>query len=308
MAIAVGSHILSADMQSWYTRLNAILSAYGGGVASLATLAVPAAGKRAEASDVNNICYKFNSMKSDSYLGADLSLYTTYTTVSVGQLITPLPGQQINKVLDNLAVIKCRNNAKNSYGSYQTANTYGNSNTANNNTWNQTAKGNTWAQSSYSNTWAQAANGNTWNQAANGNGNSNVQKNNGYSYWDHSNGYSQTAKTYDRKSVSGNYYSNQCSFWGQSGKKTNGWSNSAKGNGNTQSVNTNTWAQGANSNGWGQGANTNGCNQNANNNGWNQGLNTNGNAQSANSNTWNQGTNTNGTTIDIKNARSTLSK
>jgi hypothetical protein len=32
MAIAQGSSLLSTDMRSWYTRLNTIISNYGGGM------------------------------------------------------------------------------------------------------------------------------------------------------------------------------------------------------------------------------------------------------------------------------------
>mgnify|MGYP003419852365 FL=1 len=84
MAIAVGSHILSTDMRSWYTRLNTIISNYGGG---MATLTVPAANKMAETSDVNNLLSKLNAMKADAYLGSVSSMWTAYSVVSTGQLI-----------------------------------------------------------------------------------------------------------------------------------------------------------------------------------------------------------------------------
>ena len=70
MAVAVGSTLLSSDMQSWYTRLNAVTNKFGGG--NYAALTVPSAGKIVQTSDLKNIVTRFNTIKSDKFLGADV--------------------------------------------------------------------------------------------------------------------------------------------------------------------------------------------------------------------------------------------
>ena len=205
MAIAVDSTILSSDMQSWYTRLNTILSRAGG---PLETLAVPAAGKIAQATDVNNVVYKINSMKSDAYLGSISSLYSTYNAVSVGQLIQASTGTQLNQVISNLEAIKCRNDATKTFGCNQSY--YSGNNNVAYTAWSNSAYSG-WSQSYYS--------GNSRNYCSYGK-KSNASKQNGdqCSYWSQSS-YSGWSQSY----YSGN---SQSGYTAWSNSSYSGWSQS----------------------------------------------------------------------------------
>lgn len=271
MAIAVGNQLLSTDMRSWYTRLNTIISKYGGG---MATMTVPAAGKIAQTSDVNTVVTKLNAMKADAYLGAVPSMYTSYSVVSTGQIIRATTGLQLNTVISNLEAIKCRNLATNSNASK----TNGNTNSLHGN-------GNSNSRNSNGNSNSRNSNGNS--NSTNGNGNSNSSNGNGT----HGNGgCMQGYCSYGQKTHEGNYYTNQCGYYCSNGTKSNGTksngnSNSRNGNGNSNSRNGNGDSNSRNSYG-----NSNSANQN-------------GNAKTANTN----GLHSNGTVIEIRNAQSTKS-
>ena len=226
MAVSTGSTLLSSDMQSWYNRLNAVISKYGGGMAGVT---VPAANKRADASDVNTIVNKFNSIKSDAYLGNDSWIYTAgYTSVSVGELIRASQGTAIITTLTRLEAIKCRNNARYSNGDSNARNSYGDSNARN-------SYGDSNARNSYGDSNARKSNGDS--KSTKSNGDSNARNSNGNSNSRQSNGFTQSARTYDRQSVSGRYNTNQCYFWGQSGK-SNGNANATNSDGNSNSRNS----------------------------------------------------------------------
>ena len=111
MATSQGSSALYSDMQYWYNTLNTILTNYGG---SLGTLTVPSQDK-IDASDINTLKTKIDNMKQDEYLGSVSSMYTTYSVVSQGTLITATTANQYTTLVDNLKnTIKCRNLATNS--------------------------------------------------------------------------------------------------------------------------------------------------------------------------------------------------
>ena len=111
MSVDQGNLALYSDMQYWYNTLNTILTNYGG---SLGTLSVPAQDK-IDASDINNLKNKIDTMKQDEYLGSVSSMYTTYNVVNQGTLITATTSSQYNTLINNLKnTIKCRNLATNS--------------------------------------------------------------------------------------------------------------------------------------------------------------------------------------------------
>jgi hypothetical protein len=262
MAVSVGSTLLSSDMRSWYTRLNAVTNKFGGG--KYAALAVPSAGKIVQASDLNNIVNRFNSIKTDAYLGADAAWTygAGYSTVSAGQIIYASKGTPIITTLTRLESIRCRNDAKynNGYTYWKHGNGY-----------SQGAYGNGYSQGAYGNGYSQGAYGNGNSQSSYGNGNSQSSYGNGNSQSSQGNGNNQSANRYDRCYESGKYQSNQCYFWGQSGKGNgnshstywNGDSRSSYGNGNSQSSYGNGYSQGAYGNGYSQGAYGNGYSQGA---------------------------------------------
>lgn len=300
MAIGVGQIILSSDMRSWYTRLNTIISNYG---PSLGTLTVPNAGKIAEASDVNNVVYKLNSMKSDAYLGYDQSLYTAYSTVSVGQIITATTGTQLNTVITNLERIKCRNDATKANG---------NTNNLNGHQWSQGANSHQWSQGANSHQWSQGAHGNGWNQGAHGNGWSQGTNGNGWSESVNYNGCSNSPNGHENsrsycsnglKTHGGCYNGNECAYWSNSGTNSNGCSQGTNGNGWSDSINYNGCSQGVNSHNWSQGVWSNVWNQGAHGNGWSQGYHGNGWNQGAHGNGWTNWVNSQGTQKDIFHAR-----
>ena len=267
MAVSQGSTLLSSDMQSWYTRLNTVISKYGGGITQLT---VPAANKTITISDMNTIVNKFNSIKTDAYLGNDSSIYTAgYSTVSQGELIQVQKGTAILTTLTRLEAIRCRNDARYNQG---------NSNTVKSNTNSKTANQHTDSNSAKANGDNNSAKTNGDNKSANSHGNSNSAKGNGDSRSANRHGDTQSARHYDRCYVSSRYNTNQCYFWGQSAC-TNGNSNSAKSNGNNNA------------------SKSNGNNRTVNGNG-------DSNTRHQHDNT--KSTNSNGTRIDIYNARTVV--
>lgn len=215
MAISAGSTLLSTDMQSWYTRLNKVISNYGGGITQLS---VPTAGKVVQASDLNTVVNKLNAIKSDAYLGADAWIYNTgYTTVSQGDIIWASKGSSVLTTIARLEAIRCRNNAWYNQGDNNTVNKHGDANSKNN-----------WTNS-------QSRNGHGNAQSRNGWGNTNNTDYNGYTNWGNADGNSINAWHYDRCYVSGRYNTNTCYYWGQSRGYTN--TNSANWWGYTNWVN-----------------------------------------------------------------------
>lgn len=285
MAVSQGSTLLSSDMQSWYTRLNAVISKYGGGITQLT---VPAANKTITVSDMNNIVNKFNSIKTDAYLGNDSSIYTAgYSTVSQGELIQVQKGTAILTTLTRLEAIRCRNDARYNQG---------NSNTVKSNTNSKTANQHTDSNSAKANGDNNSAKSNGDNKSANSHGNSNSAKGNGDSRSANRHGDTQSARHYDRCYVSSRYNTNQCYFWGQSACN-NGNSNSQKSNGDNNSRDTNGNSNSAKSNGNNNASKSNGNNRTVNGNG-------DSNTRHQHDNT--KSTNSNGTRIDIYNARTVV--
>ena len=112
--VSQGEIVRYSALQNWYSRLNNIITKYGQG-SGISTLAVPSS-VPVKASDVNNLMAKFNAMKSDRFLGYDKSLYTAYTVVSTGEIIRATTGNQIEQVIRNLELIRCRNQYTNANG------------------------------------------------------------------------------------------------------------------------------------------------------------------------------------------------
>ncbi len=306
MAIAVGSKLLSSDMQSWYTRLNTIIGNYGGGMAKLT---VPAAGKRAEPSDVNNVVTKLNAMKSDAYLGSVPSMYTSYTTVSTGQIIRASVGLQLNTVIGNLEAIKCRNTATNYNGVATSNRGHGNSHGTNQHGDNYGTHQNGDNYGTHQNGNNHGTNSHGDNHGTNGNGNNHGTNSNGNNHGTNGNGTCQNgAKSFDRKFVSGNYFSNTCTFWCSQGTNSNGTYSSTYGNGTYSS----SYGNGTYSSRYGNGTYSSRYgNQTYSSRYGNQTYSSrygNGTYSSVNTNGTNsQGTRTNGTIIEVRNAQTTKS-
>ena len=300
MAIGVGQIILSSDMRSWYTRLNAIISRYGGGMAQMG---VPAAGKTAQASDVNTVVYKLNQMKNDAYLGYDKGLYTAYGTVAVGSYISATTGTQLNNVITNLERIRCRNDATKMNGNTNNRNQHTWSQGAHWNAWSQSHHFNVWSQGTHFNVWSQGAHWNGWSHGTHWNGWSNWSHGNGWSNWAHGNGNSRSYCSNGLKTHGGNYNGNQCAYWSNSGTNYNGSASSLNYNGAYSSANYNGCSQSANYNAWNQAVNYNGWSQAVNYNGWSQGAHWNQWGQAINYNGWTNWVNQWGTRKDIYHAR-----
>lgn len=107
---ARGDKALYSTVQSWYNRINAALR-YSDGIT---TLTVPAERSKILASNVNNLCTKLDSMKSDTYLRTHT--YTAYSKVTRNTLIKAEDINKLSTVLNGLSKIKCGNNATNTNG------------------------------------------------------------------------------------------------------------------------------------------------------------------------------------------------
>lgn len=111
MAIQQGSQILNSDLQSLYSDFNTFISNRAAGVIS--TLAIPAANKKAEASDINDLNTKIVEFQNDEYLGTQASWWVD-ANVTIGSLITPVTN--ILTTIDNFSLVACRNKATNNKG------------------------------------------------------------------------------------------------------------------------------------------------------------------------------------------------
>lgn len=105
-----GEKILYSTVQDWYNKINSALR-YSDGINSLT---LPTDKSRVLSSNVNNLCSKLDSMKSDTYLRTHT--YTTYSRVTTGTVITPVDATKLTTVLNSLSTIKCANNASNTNG------------------------------------------------------------------------------------------------------------------------------------------------------------------------------------------------
>ena len=114
--------ILLSELQSWYNAVNNIVNISKGNASNNKTdfgnISISSS-TTAKASDINALATKLNQFKNDSILGSnstDQALYGSPGTVSAGSLIQAGTKNSYDTIVTNLAVIKCRNTASNSYG------------------------------------------------------------------------------------------------------------------------------------------------------------------------------------------------
>ena len=117
--------ILLSELQSWYNAVNNIVNISKGSASNNQTdfgnISISSS-TTAKASDINALATKLNQFKNDSILGSnstDQALYGSPGTVSAGDLIQAGTKTSYDTIVTNLAVIKCRNTASNSYGTCQ---------------------------------------------------------------------------------------------------------------------------------------------------------------------------------------------
>lgn len=113
MSTGRGDKAAYSDVKNWYDTFNNLASNYSNGIG---TLAVPSAGARINASDINNLHSKINSFRSDAYLGTQAGWWPTGTNVSAGAQITNGSLSSILTTVSNASRVKCRNTATNSKG------------------------------------------------------------------------------------------------------------------------------------------------------------------------------------------------
>ena len=114
--------ILLSELQSWYNAINNIVNISKGSASNnqidFGNISISSS-TTAKASDINALATKLNAFKNDSILGsnsADQALYGSPGTVSAGGAIQTSTKSSYDTIVTNLAVIKCRNSAANSYG------------------------------------------------------------------------------------------------------------------------------------------------------------------------------------------------
>ena len=114
--------ILLSELQSWYNAVNNIVNISKGSASNNQTdfgnISISSS-TTAKASDINALAAKLNAFKNDSILGSnstDQALYGSPETVSAGGIIQVGTKNSYDTIVTNLAVIKCRNTASNSYG------------------------------------------------------------------------------------------------------------------------------------------------------------------------------------------------
>ena len=117
--------ILLSELQSWYNAVNNIVNISKGSASNnqidFGNISISSS-TTAKASDINALATKLNQFKNDSILGSnstDQALYGSPGTVSAGDLIQAGTKTSYDTIVTNLAVIKCRNTASNSYGTCQ---------------------------------------------------------------------------------------------------------------------------------------------------------------------------------------------
>ena len=113
MAFSTGSRVDYVDLQSYYQSFNTFISNYANGVIS--TLTIPSSGKSVQPVDVTNLNTKIQNFKSDEYLGTESSLWIPVTAPTVGDLLRASTWTNITTTINNMAVVKCRNKANNTY-------------------------------------------------------------------------------------------------------------------------------------------------------------------------------------------------
>lgn len=114
--------ILLSELQSWYNAINNIVNISKGSASNnqkdFGNISISSS-TTAKASDINALATKLNAFKNDSILGSnstDQALYGSPGTVSAGGIIQTGTKSSYDTIVTNLAVIKCRNSAANSYG------------------------------------------------------------------------------------------------------------------------------------------------------------------------------------------------
>lgn len=110
--------ILSDQVQGWYNTFNKVNSLYGPGTISNLTMEGTNIEDSADDVDINNLVNKIDQMQTDPYFASEPTLYTSYSTVSDGQIIQYGDVyERMTTVMNNINKIVCRNMATNSYGS-----------------------------------------------------------------------------------------------------------------------------------------------------------------------------------------------
>ena len=190
--------ILLSELQSWYNAINNIVNISKGSASNNQTdfgnISISSS-TTAKASDINALATKLNAFKNDSILGSnstDQALYGSPGTVSAGDTIQTGTKSSYDTIVTNLAVIKCRNSAANSYGVCGQGTC---SNIKNNDGVNS------YGDNRYStNVWGKKSNGNCMQGTYSRGGLSNMLKSNGT----HSSGYNSHATCTQGTCSSGN--------------------------------------------------------------------------------------------------------
>lgn len=190
--------ILLSELQSWYNAINNIVNISKGSASNNQTdfgnISISSS-TTAKASDINALATKLNAFKNDSVLGSnstDQALYGSPGTVSAGGTIQTGTKSSYDTIVTNLAVIKCRNSAANSYGICG----QGTCSSAENND-----GANSYGDYSYgNNTWGEKTNGGCMQGTYSREGFSHMPKSNGV----HSSGYNSRATCTQGTCSSGN--------------------------------------------------------------------------------------------------------
>ena len=114
--MAIKGNLISHDrtISRWYEKLNNALR-YTDSSSRIAALTVPAENSRILASNINQLCNTLDAMKTDTYLRTH-KYYTDYKRVTSRTMIKAANMEQLAITLDDLAKIKCANNATNTNG------------------------------------------------------------------------------------------------------------------------------------------------------------------------------------------------
>ena len=124
MSIAKNNQVDVNDLINLYTQLNNLLQ-FSNITSTLPTTDLTSE-KKINASDINQICNKFDAMKQDAYLSTVSSMFSTYSTVTSRDQIVAKDITPITTTLKTLTQnVVCKNTATNSNGT--TDNSHGTS-------------------------------------------------------------------------------------------------------------------------------------------------------------------------------------
>lgn len=172
MAVSAGSLILASDIKSWYSDINAVLSAAG--QTQISPPKTLDEGTKAEKGDVNNIINAVNNTLRTNGILKTHGWTDQLQTVNTGDLIQATLGSLLQSTDTVAKEFKC----------YKQSNSNGWSQGAHGNGWSQGTHGNGYNRihwdtnacahwspdSQYGNWWNQGVHWNAWSQGANSNG------------------------------------------------------------------------------------------------------------------------------------------